>query len=152
KKVPIPDEARMFHADIVLPPGGIARIGMKIANRITRRMPSVDDMQKIRRAFPKSIITLAPVTGKLPYYTPAQIDELIRSARAIGGPIGFPLRAEFATPEVVARLKPYGFVAIWNEPKTFNPKSIPEAEAQFRAMGVDGYIDLRRVDTPQTGA
>ncbi|MOA41679.1 hypothetical protein D3C78_1636620 [compost metagenome] len=46
------------------------------------------------------------------------------------------------TPEVVAKLKPYGEVAIWNAPSKDAPEDVPAAVKKFRDMGVDGMIDI----------
>ena len=69
----------------------------------------------------------------------------------MGGPVTFPLRAEFVTPEVVETLKPHGTVSIWNDPKTFLPEDKALAAKRFREMGVDGMIDLRGKGEPKRG-
>ena len=60
----------------------------------------------------------------------------------------FPLRAEFVTPQVVARLKPHGSVSIWNDPRSYVPDDEELETRRFREMGVDGMIDLRGKDEP----
>ncbi len=108
----------------------------------------VDDerLKKIRKDFPRAIINLSPGANETTpegYYTSRQVEQMIRYSKAAGKPVMFPLKAEMVSPEIVKALKPYGKIAIWNDPSTFNPAD-PEAEiARFRSWGVDGMIDIR---------
>lgn len=98
----------------------------------------------IRGAFPGCTINLSPGAAATPdgSYSAAQVDQLIRYARAAGRPVMFPLRAECVTREIVQALKPFGKVAIWNSPSTYNPADVVAAIAKFREWGVDGMIDI----------
>ncbi len=73
---------------------------------------------------------------------------MIAIADRVGGPVLFPLRAEFVTPEIVERLSPHGDVSIWNSPRThrLQPSEVEAETQRFRDMGVTGVIDLRDVD------
>lgn len=93
----------------------------------------------IRRVFPDAIINLSPVADT--DLTPSDIAELQVAARIAGGRIMFPIRIDLLTPAVVAALRPYGRVAIWNTPQLWDPR--PDERDRLRAQGIDGMIDLR---------
>ena len=98
-----------------------------------------ESLQLIRRAFPGAIINLSPVSDA--DLTPADLAALQVAARIAGGPIMFPIRIDLLTPAVMAALRPFGRVAIWNTPQLWNPR--PDERARLRSVGVDGMIDLR---------
>lgn len=104
---------------------------------------SAAQLASLRRAHPQAWINLS--VTHFPYDQQV-LDRMATVADTVGGPIMFPLRAEFVTPEIVQRLRPHGRVAIWNDPHTFDPTDIAAATARFRGWGVDGMIDLRRPD------
>ncbi len=110
-----------------------------------RYQPLTDGrLTAIRRAFPHCTINLSPGAAATPdgTYTAAQVDQMIRYAQAAGRPVMFPLRAECVTREIVQTLKPFGRVAIWNSPSTYNPADTAAEIAKFREWGVDGMIDI----------
>lgn len=102
------------------------------------------DYPAIRKDFPDATLAINPpgdADKGVPYGQDA-INQTIASAKEHGQPVIFPLRSDRVTPEVVAALKPYGEVAIWNAPSKDAPADVPAAVAKFRAMGVDGMIDI----------
>lgn len=99
-----------------------------------------DQLLRARQMFPQSIINLSFPAP----YSANMIERVGILAKNVGGPIMFPLQAQFVTPAIVASLKRFGMIAIWNDPGSYRPSDIPAATAKFRAMGVDGMIDLRR--------
>jgi hypothetical protein len=100
---------------------------------------SMATLQLVRRMYPESYINLSfPVP-----YSPERLAKVAQIAQQVGGPIMFPLQAEYVTPQIVAALRPYGRVAIWNSPRTYDPSDVALAAEQFRAMGCNGMIDIR---------
>lgn len=96
-------------------------------------------LHAIRRAFPEAIVNLSPVSDA--DLTPADLAELQVAARVVGGRVMFPIRLDLLTPGVVSALRPFGRVAIWNQPQLWNPR--PDERDRLRAQGIDGMIDLR---------
>ena len=96
-------------------------------------------LHTIRRSFPDAIINLSPVSDA--DLTPADTAELQVAARIVGGRIMFPIRIDLLTPGVVAALRPFGRVAIWNQPQLWKPRF--DERERLRVQGVDGMIDLR---------
>jgi hypothetical protein len=94
----------------------------------------------IRAMYPGAIVNLSPGASS---YSPGLMRTLGRVAQQVGGPVMFPLRWDLVGPNVIAALKPFGKIAIWNSPANA-PRDIPREIARLRAMGVDGMIDLRR--------
>lgn len=102
------------------------------------------DWASIRQDFPDSTLAINPpgdADKGVPYDDKA-IQETIDAAKQWGKPTIFPLRSDRVTPEVVAALKPYGEVAIWNAPSKHAPDDVEAETRRFREMGVDGMIDL----------
>jgi hypothetical protein len=154
KRRDLPDERLVFNADVAFGPGLDRTLKFRVLDLVTDFTTSQKEMKKIREAFPQATLGIGHYTGKQPrgtHYTQKQLAEVIDFANALGGPITFPLRAEFVTPEVVKTLKPHGSVSIWNDPKTYLPEDKKTAEKRFREMGVDGMIDLRGQDEPKRG-
>ncbi len=142
KKNEIPDYRLNMNIGVGNPP--VASPGAAIESALLQP-PNDKRIAQIRAAFPKCIINLSPgkpMDGKR--YTERQIAQLARYAKEAGQPVMFPMRSDYVTPELVAQLKPYGKVAVWNDPSVDSPKDIAAATARFRAMGVDGTIDLRQ--------
>lgn len=143
KKNRIPDERLILNIGISDPGEASLKSGA-----IPLRDRPVEDsrIQNIRRDFPKAIINLSPGTssttaeGKYPSW---QIEQMIRYAKASGQPVMFPLRADMVTREIVQALKPFGKVAIWNDPGSYSPKDVAAEIQIFRSWGVDGMIDIR---------
>lgn len=98
-----------------------------------------DQLQRIRRAFPDAIINLSPIADM--DLSPADLAELQAAARVVGGRVMFPVRLDLLTPAVLAALRPFGRVAIWNTPQLWNPRR--DERTRLRTQGVDGTIDLR---------
>ena len=98
-------------------------------------------LRRVRRLYPDAILNLSLNAKTL---DPRSIAILQQWARAAGGPIMFPLRMDMANEDVIRQLRPYGKVAIWNNPTVAAPKNTFEAIAHLRKMGVDGMIDLRK--------
>jgi menorin-like protein len=150
----LPDERLIFNADVAFGPGLEQNLKFRALDLATDFTTSAKEMKQIREAFPKATLGIGLYTGKQPkgtHYSADQLSEVIGFAQDMGGPITFPLRAEFVTPEVVATLKPHGTVSIWNDPKTFLPENKEIATKRFREMGVDGMIDLRGKGEPKKG-
>lgn len=150
----IPQERLIFNADVAFGPGMKKDLKFRALDLFTDFTTSRKEMMQIRKAFPRASLALGHYTGKQPkgtHYSEDQLAEVIDFAREMGGPITFPLRAEFVTPEVVQTLKPHGTVSIWNDPKTFLPEDKKIAARRFREMGVDGMIDLRGAGEPKRG-
>jgi len=61
----------------------------------------------------------------------------------VGQPVMFPLRWDLVGPNVIAALRPFGKIAIWNDPR-IAPGNIVEETRRLRSIGVDGMIDLRK--------
>lgn len=106
-------------------------------------------LKQIRSAFPKCILNLSPggEADANGHYTARAVEQMIRYAKAAGQPVMFPLKAEMVTPEIVQKLRPFGKVAIWNDPTTFNPVDKEAEIEKFRSWGVDGMIDIRTVSS-----
>lgn len=139
----LPDESLMFNSDVIAGPGS-PRIKGPLVRFFQDRGFDLAQLQEIRARFPDAVLSLGCLTGKQPpgtRYGPRELEKLKDFAIQVGGPINFPLRAEFVDASVVDALKPYGTVSIWNDPDSFKPT--PEDVLRFRAMGVDGVIDLR---------
>lgn len=129
KELGIPDERLIFNCTVLDPRGNYANA-------------SVEQLQNIRRQFPKAIIN---ISFPLPYsaeriYAAAQIAEIV------GSPIMYPLRSDQITPAVVRALAVSGIVAAWNDPAKFSPPDIAFETARLRAMGINGMIDLRQAE------
>jgi hypothetical protein len=79
-------------------------------------------------------------------YSAAHVAKLVRIARAVGGPVSFPIRADLVTPETVAALRPHGEVAVWTDAAHFDPVERYGRESAairaFRSMGVNGMIQM----------
>lgn len=148
----IDDEMLIFNGDVLRGPGAPGKLAF-LAGRIFQDMTmDLDDLRQIRAEFPGSLISLGAYTGRQPEgttYSEQQLDRLAELADELGGPISFPLRAEFVTPAVVAALKPHGHVSIWNDPSTYSPPDLEADARRFREMGVDGMIDLRSSPHPR---
>jgi len=97
--------------------------------------------RRIRSVLPDCIVNLDP--GPAPY-TAAALERVAAVARSIGGQVMVPLDAQHVTPEVVRLARRAGRVAIWNDPRRFDPGPVDAATKRLRAMGVDGMVDLRR--------
>lgn len=139
----VPDESLMFNSDVIAGPGS-PRIKGPLVRLFQDRGFNLEQLTEIRSRFPNAVLSLGCLTGKQPEgtrYTEKELSKLKDLAVKVGGPINFPLRAEFVDESVVDALKPYGTVSIWNDPSTFKPR--PDEALRFRAMGVDGVIDLR---------
>lgn len=148
----IPDEFLIFNGDITRGPGAPSKISLTAGNIAMDMTMDVKDVQQIRRQFPNSLISLGAYTGAQPAgtcYSQEQIERLSHFADQVGGPISFPLRAEFVTPEIVQSLKEHGHVSIWNDPSSWSPADLKAEEQRFRDMGVDGMIDLRNTPHPR---
>lgn len=148
----IPEERLVFNADMAFGPGISNDLKFRLLNVTTDFTTDTKEMGSIRKAFPKATIGVGLYTKAMPVgtsYTTDQLGRVISIAKELGGPITFPLRAEFVTPNIVERLKPHGTVSIWNDPKSFNPEDKAVAEQMFRRMGVDGMIDLRSRNEPK---
>ena len=96
-------------------------------------------LQTLRRRYPDAIVNLSPVSDA--DLTPADLAELQVAARIVGGRIMFPIRIDLLSPHVIGALRPFGRVAIWNQPQLWNPRH--DERERLRAQGVDGMIDLR---------
>lgn len=99
-----------------------------------------ESLRLIRRTFPHAIINLSPVADA--DLTPRDLVELQVAARITGGRIMFPIRIDLLTPGVVAALRPFGRVAVWNTPQLWNPR--PDELLRLHAQGIDGMVDLRK--------
>ncbi len=143
----IPEQRLILNADMVHGPGWRNDTRFKFANLALDVQTQVDEMAQFREAFPKATLAVGLYTAQAPEgttYSRQQLAQAADIAGQLGGPITFPLRAEFVTPEVVKQLKPHGLVSIWNDPKSYLPDDLAKAEQKFREMGVDGMIDLRK--------
>lgn len=150
----IDDDYLIFNADMVWGPGIDKDLKLKALDVLTDFSMQVEEMKVIREARPDAVIAVSLFTGAAPpgtSFNDRQVDQAIAIARELGGPITFPLRAEFVTPAVVAKLKPHGKVSIWNDPRTYLPGDFDAARRAFRAMGVDGMIDLRATNYKASG-
>lgn len=154
KKAGIPDQRLIFNADVVFGPGVEKTNRIRVLNLLTDFTSELDEMKDIRSAFPDATIALGLYTRGQPkntFYTDDQLKDVSAMAQKLGGPITFPLRAEFVNKEIVETLRPYGTVSIWNDPKTWAPGDKDEAIKRFRSMGVEGMIDLRGASEPKKG-
>ncbi|MBC7461156.1 MAG: hypothetical protein H7287_07325, partial [Thermoleophilia bacterium] len=102
---------------------------------------SAGELRTLRRAFPHAILNLD--LGPAPYDA-ADVARAVKAARELGGRVMFPLEAQHASERVIRGLRKGGRVAIWNNPRTGDCGDIAAATKRFRAMGVNGMIDLRR--------
>ena len=142
----IPEQRLVFNADVVFGPGMDNSPKLRALDVLTDFRSDTEEMLSLRRAFPKATIALGLYTAQQPQgtrYKPEQLASVIDMACQIGGPITFPLRAEFVDEQTVRTLKPYGSVSIWNDPRSYLPDDLEAEKKRFREMGVDGMIDLR---------
>lgn len=145
KKHKVPDERLILNVGIGWGPGGLGGIPNELFSSALDPWVTEGDLKKIRAAHPEAVINLSTLTRPQPpgtHYSDSQISNMIHMARVTGEPVMFPLRAEFVTPDVVEKLKPYGKIAIWNDPASFKPQDVEAEVRRFRQMGVDGVIDL----------
>lgn len=143
----IPQRSLILNADMVYGPGWKNDTKFKLGNALMNIQTQTEEMAQFRHAFPQTTLAVGLYTAASPEgttYTQDQINQVSKIAQELGGPITFPLRAEFVTPNIVRQLKPYGSVSIWNDPKSYLPEDLKAARQGFREMGVDGMIDLRR--------
>ncbi len=145
----IPDERLTFNAGVVTDNGsGPIRWARDAYDRVLGQNFSAKDLKPLRERFPDAQLSIdIHVRSGEREYSEAQLEELVRTAREVGGPIVFVLRADLATPQVIDRLRGGGKVAIWNDPEK-QPLVRTQAEADalsehFRQLGVNGPIDLR---------
>ncbi len=99
----------------------------------------VEQLRSIRRAFPKAIVNLSPVADA--DLTDMELVALQSAADVVRGNLMFPIRIDLMSADVVRALRPFGRIAVWNEPRLWNPS--PNDTACLRAMGVNGMVDLR---------
>jgi len=147
KKRNIHDQRLIFNADIQQGPGGPSRFKLLNGRLFQDLTTDLGDLKRIRAAFPNATISIGAYTGKQPpgtTYADKHLDRFTEIADEVGGPFQFALRAEFVDAATVARLKPHGQVAIWNDPSSFSPPDIDAEIRRLRALGVDGMIDLRQ--------
>jgi hypothetical protein len=102
---------------------------------------SLKQMKRIRQLYPDAVIN---ISVSVPKYTPDVILKMQRWAKAAGGKVMFPLRWDAVDDNVIRQLRPYGRIAIWNQPDIHSPSDVALETARLRAMGVDGTIDLRK--------
>ncbi|MBC7644692.1 MAG: DUF2181 domain-containing protein [Thermoleophilia bacterium] len=100
-----------------------------------------EQLMQIRNAYPEAIINLSVADAS---YSPGLVRTLGRIATSIGQPVMFPLRWDLVGPNVIAALRPFGKIAIWNDPR-IAPGNIAEETSRLRSIGVDGMIDLRKL-------
>ena len=102
----------IFNADMAFGPGIEKTWKLRALDVLADFSMQVDEMKKVREAHPDAIIAVGHFTAAQPagtvYTEGTRSNEVIEIAQEIGGPITFPLRAEFVTPGVVAKLKPHG--------------------------------------------
>ncbi len=116
------------------------RLALFALDKTLQRETTLSSLKSMRDAFPGAMIAITP--SRQPE-SEADYQQMQKYASTVGGRVMFPIRAEYVTPMLVSKLKPYGQIAIWNDPGTFKPVDVAATTAQFRAMGVDGIIDLR---------
>jgi len=142
----IPEERLILNADMISGPGWNDGTKFQIADALMDVKTSVEEMGEAREAFPRATIAIGLYTAAAPAgttYREEQLREASRIAMELGGPVTFPLRAEFVTPEAVGSLKSYGSISVWNDPASYAPDDLEAERQRFREMGVDGMIDLR---------
>lgn len=126
----VPDERLMFN----LGDRGMAEFGAEI-----------------RKRFPNAILAINPThardgrtnDGPLEDW---QVTRALALAATFGGPATFVLHEGEATPESVAALQAAGPVSIWGD--VSDPA---KRNAELRAIGVDGMIDLAKEHAPGLG-
>lgn len=101
---------------------------------------SLELLREVRRRYPNATINLSPDVLR---YSVGNIRRAVAIARAIGGPIMFPLDASKLNPAIVQAFRAGGKVAVWNNPGSWRPGDIAVVTARLRSWGVDGTIDLR---------
>ncbi len=145
KERQIPDDMLIFNGDVVTGPGAPARLKWG-AHQLQDMTMDMDDLRAIRREHPQAMLSLGAYTGRQPEgttYSDKTLNHLSQMADELGGPVSFPLRAEFVTQGTVDKLKPHGLVSVWNDPSTYAPSDVGAATKRLREMGCDGIIDLR---------
>lgn len=135
----IDDALRMLRAADVPAHRVLFNVAASGADR-SRSRASIDQLRRIRAAYPSAIINLDPGA---PPYDAACIARVVQVAKAVGGRIMFPLDAKAVTPAAVRELRRVGRVAVWNDPRTFDPGDIAATTRRLRSMGVNGMVDLR---------
>jgi hypothetical protein len=137
----VPGEKLILNGGVELHPWSSPMgIAMSIHNIFFASKTSLDTLKLMRKVYPTATIAISPSHQPKSDKDYARIE---RYARAVGGRLMFPLPAQQVDAEVVRRLKPFGAVAIYNDPRTYNPPDAAADRARFQAMGVDGVIDIR---------
>lgn len=152
KDLGVPGSRLIFNADMAFGPGVKKDLKFRLLDATTDFLTQPEEMMEARKAFPDATIGVGLYTqaqSQPTKYSQQQLQQVIQIARELGGPITFPLRAEFVDKRVVETLKPHGTVSIWNHPKSFLPDDFERATREFREMGVDGMIDLRDFERPE---
>ena len=106
---------------------------------------AVDAVRALRERHPDAWITFnTPLPERAGYAVVGRV------ARQVGGPrLGVALQGQFVTVRDVAWLKAHNLtVNVWNYPPLWEPTDVEATTAAYRAMGVNGQIDLRRRDDP----
>jgi hypothetical protein len=98
---------------------------------------------------PDAYIALSPGSAGLDArYSQREIDILVRAAEIIGNPgrVTFPLENRGIRRDIVAKLKPYGSVSVWNIPALsfgYGRQDMQRERDKLRALGVNGMVDLQ---------
>ncbi|MEW6281358.1 MAG: DUF2181 domain-containing protein [Candidatus Eremiobacterota bacterium] len=142
----VPGWRMIVHSDVAAGPGAPPSWQYRLFDGAIDAACDLQDLRRVRDAFPDAVISLGCRTGSAPQgtrYTAEQLQELIDFGGELGGPIAFALRAEFVDQAAIDALKPHGSVGVWNDPGTWAPPDVEKETQRLRAMGVDGLIDLR---------
>lgn len=142
KAAGIPGEQLILNGGVELRPWSSALgIAMSVHNMAFASKTSLDMLKLMRKTYPTAIVAISPSHKPTTDRHYARIRDY---AQAVGGPVMFPLAASMVDEEVVRRLKPYGSIAVYNSEGSFKMTDPETDTARFRAMGVDGVIDLSR--------
>lgn len=143
---PVPAGRLMINMDVVAGPGAPRGPMHRLIEAVSDRVPDRRTLERIRMAQPHAIISLGIATrGRRPEdrYSEVQVSRLLELARTVGAPVQFALRSDLVTPELVAKLRPFGKVGVWNDPAISRPADLAAERARFLAMGCEGIVDLR---------
>jgi hypothetical protein len=100
---------------------------------------TTQQLKRIRELYPDAVVNLSVNTQTI---TPDVLARLKQWSRAAGGPVMFPMRWDLVDEELIRQLKPFGKVAVWNNPQFAAPKNAMDETVRLRKMGVDGMIDI----------
>lgn len=105
---------------------------------------AVPELQKLRRDFPESWITF-----NLPKPTMEVFAQLGQVGKQVGGRMCVSFQPKEVSVAAISAIHGYGMrINIWNDATQWGPDNVALETKRLRDLGIDGMIDLRRMDDP----